>query len=258
MRSTTEITLDMQRPNFTTVYAVQNDQLTRWVHAQLTDGGAAWTPPAGAVMTIRYAKPDGTCGLYDSLEDDSPAYEVSGSAVNFGFAAQCLTVAGIVLVEISFYTANEERLSAFQFRLQVESNPISDQELESNDYFNILAQEIAGLLGATTHPPQIDPTTKNWLLWREEQNGYYDSGYSSVGLTGPGLRVRSTTTEFLTSTDGVNHPSADDPGWASTPTPSAGKFVWTKTTVVCEDDGGGGGGGVGEFVLDANGILSIG
>ena len=256
MKSTTYIQLDMQRPRLITVYAVQDDQLSRWIHADLTDGGAAWTPPAGAAMMIRYAKPDGTVGLYDSLEDDSSAWEADGSSVDFGLAAQCLTVPGVVLMEISFYTEDEERLSAFQFMLKVEKNPVTDGELESNDYFNILAQQIAGLLAATVHPPQIDSVTKNWLIWDENENGYVDSGYSSVGLTGPGLRVQSSSTQYMVSPSGTTHPAADDPGWSSTPTVTPGTFLWCKVTVVCEDDGGSG--GAGYFVIDANGVVSIG
>lgn len=256
MRSTTYIQLDMQRPRLITVYAVQDDQLSRWIHADLTDGGVAWTPPAGAAMMIRYAKPDGTVGFYDSLEDNTPAYEISGSGVDFGLAAQSLTVPGIVSLEISFYTEDAERLSAFQFLMHVERNPVTDGELESNDYFNILAEQIAGLLAATVHPPQIDPDTKNWLIWDENENGYVDSGYSSVGLTGPGLRVQSSTTEYLSSSSGTTHPDEDDPGWSATPSVTPGTYLWSKITVTCVDDGGGSGGSA-AFAIDANGIVSI-
>ena len=229
MRSTTAVALDMQRPNYVTVYAVQDDQLARWVHAELTDGGKAWTPPSDAIMTIRYRKPDGTGGWYDSLEDGSSAYAINGSSVDFGFAAQCLTVAGVALVELSFWTEAAERLTAFLFRLQVEKNPLTDTEMESSDYYNVLAQQIAGLLGATVHPPQIDPTTRNWLLWDENTAAYVDSGFSSAGTPGPADQVSDTDTYWQVSSSGTVIPSG---AWSSTvPALSPGEYLWSKTVV---------------------------
>ena len=226
MRSTTAVTLDFQRPNYNTAYAVQDDQLSRWIHADLTDGGTAWTPPSGVVMLIRYAKPDGTVGLYDALENGDSAYVISGSSVEFGLAAQCLTVAGTVMMEIAFYNNAGERLSAFSFRLVVERNPATDAELESNDYFNILAQEIAGLLNATTHPPIIDPTTKNWMLWDEDSNAYVVSSFSSVGLTGPAPEISSQVRSWQNSSSGTTIPSGS---WSSTRIAGVpGQFLWEK------------------------------
>lgn len=227
MRSTTYTTLDLQKPNFVTVYAVQDDQMTRWVHADLMDGGEAWTPPSGTLMTIRYRKPDGTGGWYDSLEDGSSAYAISGSAVDFGFAAQCLTVAGVVLAEITFWTGTAERLSAFLFRLQVEKNPLTDAEMESSDYYNVLSEKIAAVLGATTHPPQIDPTSKNWLLWDETVGGYADSGFSSVGTTGPAPQITSQVRTWQGSSSGTTIPSGS---WSSTiPEAVPGQYLWSRT-----------------------------
>ena len=233
MQSVTQAALDMQRPNYLTVYAVQGDQLTRWVRAQLTDGGAAWTPPAGSAMTIRYRKPDGTGGWYDQLEDESAAYSVSGSTVTFAFAAQCLTVAGVVLVELTFWTEDAERLSTFAFRLQVEANPITDAEMESSDYYNVLAAQIAAVLGATTHPPQIDPTTKNWLLWDEDDGEYVDSGYSSVGTTGPAPTITSNVRTWQASASGTTIPSGT---WSSTiPAGTPGGYIWSRTVLTYDN-----------------------
>ena len=229
MKSTTAVTLDMQRPNYVTVYAVQDDQLARWVHADLTDGGKAWTPPSDAIMTIRYRKPDGTGGWYDSLEDGSSAYEIDGSSVDFGFAAQCLTVDGVVLVNISFWTEDAQRLTAFLFRLQVEKSPLTDTELESTDYYNVLAQQIAGILGATANPPKIDPTTYHWMLWNENTGAYEDSGFSAAGTPGPADLVTDTERSWQVSDSGSSIPTGT---WSSAvPALSPGDFLWSKTKV---------------------------
>ena len=80
MTENTNISLNLQSPNISAiVYAVQNDKLSRYITAQLLDGSAAWTPPAGAGAFIRYLKPDGTAGFYDVDESEVSAISVSGS-----------------------------------------------------------------------------------------------------------------------------------------------------------------------------------
>lgn len=254
MKSITQITLDVQRPNYLTVYAVQDDQLARWVHAELRDGGQAWTPPSGSQMTIRYKKPDGTGGWYDVLEDGSSAYAIDGSAVDFGFAAQCLTVPGTVLVELTFWTGSAERLSAFLFRLQVEKNPLTDAEMESSDYYNVLSEKIAAVLGATTHPPQIDPTTKNWMIWSESAGEYQDSGFSSIGATGPGLRVKRVVTTYQLSDSDAAPPTGT---WSATPQTAPGKYLWSRVEITYEQESSGGGGSSAEFGLRPDGVLYL-
>ena len=89
----------------------------------------------------------------------------------------------------------------FSFIVNVEPG-VSDNTVLSGDYFNVLSGLIEGLLGAAVNPPIIDDTTKNWLLWSQEQGTYVDSGYSSIGLTGPiGPRGYSITALTLVSGD---------------------------------------------------------
>lgn len=185
MDSKTYITLDLQAPNIAIVAAgKQNDRASRKIVAQLRDGETLWTPPAGVAAMIRYAKPDNTAGFYDVLEDGSAAYSIDGSVITFTLVEQALTVPGSVYVEINFYTETE-KLTTFYFLLDVQRSVLTDATIVSSDYFNILSQQIQALLGATANPPYIDPTTKNWMIWDEDVGAYVDSGYSSVGLTGP-------------------------------------------------------------------------
>lgn len=184
MNSTTQIVLNLQAPNIAVVAAgKQNDRASRTIAAQLRDGDAFWTPPAGVAAMIRYAKPDGTAGFYDVLEDGTAAYTITGSVITFTLVEQALTVSGNVWVEINFYTETE-KLTTFYFLLEVQRSVLTDATIISSDYYNVLSAQIQALLGATANPPKIDPTTKNWLLWDEEAGAYVDSGYSSVGTTG--------------------------------------------------------------------------
>lgn len=180
------ITLNVSRPNNNVVvYAKQFDKDSRTVDIKLVDGASVWDPPENCEMVVMYTKPDGKLGVYDQLEDNStPAVTRIGTGeVLLTLAEQALTVAGNVLVEISFYTA-DLRSTTLSFMLSVESAVPKNEILESDNYFNILSELIQGLLGATTNPPQIDSVTKNWMLWNQTLNRYEVSEYSSIGTKG--------------------------------------------------------------------------
>ena len=183
---------------------------------------------------IRYAKPDRTAGWYDVMEDETtPAYTIDGNVITIILCEQMLTVPGNVFVELNFYTSTE-RLSTFSFLLKVEKSVLSDNEIISSDYFNVLSNKIEALLGATTHPPQIDSTTKNWLLWSEDHNQYEDSGYSSVGERGPaGVITVTSSVKYQTSSSGTTPPSGT---WLDNiPSVTQGQYLWSRTVLTFGD-----------------------
>lgn len=49
-------------------------------------------------------------------------------------------------------------------------------------------------------------------------------------ILGVASLVKGATADiaYMTTTDGVNHPDPESQGWAQTPTPEKGKYVWTK------------------------------
>jgi hypothetical protein len=145
VKSTTRITLDLQRPNIAVIaYGVQNDRDSRYIEAQIVDGGTAWPLPAGASALIRFRKPDNTGGAYDTLEDNvTPAVTWSGSVATLVMAEQVLTVPGDVCMELNFYSAGGERLTAFSWTLRVRPSVLTDAEIISTDYYNILTAQIA-------------------------------------------------------------------------------------------------------------------
>lgn len=142
-------TLDMAQPMPTTrIYAKQNDELSRYIVAQLVNAGQPWTPPNAALAIIRYRKPDGTGGFYDTDESGQPAV-VTGENGQYTLtlAAQSLTVPGGVGMELNFYTAAGQKLTTFAWQLQVEPSVLSDTQIESSDYYNILSEQITQILG---------------------------------------------------------------------------------------------------------------
>lgn len=184
--STTALTLNVQLPNIATVaWAVQGDQLSRHLECTLVDGSTAWTPQAGYHAMVRAHKPDGTACVYDVDEDGNPAVTWSGNVATVTIAQQAITVAGTVLMQLEFYDSNNARLTAFAWAMNVQPSAVTDNEFLSADYYNILTLQIAAVLGSSGHPPYIDSTTKNWMIWSETAGAYVDSGFSSVGETGP-------------------------------------------------------------------------
>lgn len=145
--STTTLDLNLQYPNYTTtMHAVQHDRLSRKITANLFDGSTAWTPQAGSDAIVRFVKPDGTMGFYDVDENDDPAVTWSGNVATITLAEQVLTVPGDVWCQLNFYNSSEERLSTFKWLIKVQENVISDDTIESTDYFNILTNQISQIV----------------------------------------------------------------------------------------------------------------
>lgn len=160
MNSTTTLTLNMQLPNYATVaYAVQGDSRTRQIVATLVDGSAPWTPPEGALAVVRYIKPDGTVGFYDTLEGGGAAVTNTGNVATITLAQQALAVPGDVIVQLNYYTAQAEKITAFNFRLLVQPEAVTDPTIVSADYFNVLTEALAEAIEAMeklTLPVPID------------------------------------------------------------------------------------------------------
>lgn len=142
--------LNLQRPNTLVIaYGKQNDTKSRWYQAQLLSGDTPWLMPANTTGTIRFAKPDGHGGWYDSLENGTPAVTMSGSTVTMGLVTQVLTCPGDVKIDLMFADTSGSVLTAFSWTLRVEKNAIEDSLIEdSDDYFTILAGQVARVQAA--------------------------------------------------------------------------------------------------------------
>lgn len=208
MTSITNIELNFSEVNCAVVvYAKQNDKLSRHIAATLYDGAAAWTPPAGSHGIIRFLKPDGTSGYYDVDENEDPAISISGNVATMTIVEQALTVPGDVYMELNFYNGDGEKLTTLKWLMRVQQSVLEDSTIVSSDYYNVLTAQVAAILGATTHPPYINSTSKNWMLWDEDNGVYVDSGYSSVGTQGPtgpqGVSITSVTKQSGTGAAGT-------------------------------------------------------
>lgn len=133
---THEFTMTLDRRGVTPVVdAVQGDANTRAVKVTLTAGGVPFTPPAGAVASVAFRKPDGKKGWYDKLPDGSAACTTEGNTVTAILAPEVLTVAGQVEAVIILQDADLNQLATFEFTVNVAKNPAAGVTV-SNDYYN--------------------------------------------------------------------------------------------------------------------------
>lgn len=151
MQVTKNITLDLLETGSPVIIkAKQNDRNTRYIAAHLYVGRLDYQVPSGTEIAFRYKKPDGTAGFYDALQDNSPAITVSGNTVTVELVEQVLTVSGCVHCEINMYNATSEKLTTFTFEISVEESVLTDAEIISSDYYNVLTAEITKALQAVT------------------------------------------------------------------------------------------------------------
>lgn len=80
----------------------QGDSNTRAIVAALWDGAQPYNIPTDSAVMVRFRKPDGTGGLYDTTEAGSKV-TFSGNTVTAPVATQMLAVPGIVMAEINVY-----------------------------------------------------------------------------------------------------------------------------------------------------------
>lgn len=137
MKTTTKIRTDLIHPPIpVTAYAVQGDRDTRCLEMMLYANGVPWQIPEDAFVAMRYRKPDGTRGYYDTLPDGTSACSMAGNAISVVLAPQMLTVAGTVEAQLEV-TRGEEVLGVFSFFLSVAANPAAGVQT-SEDYVNWL------------------------------------------------------------------------------------------------------------------------
>lgn len=145
LRVTQPVPLNVSNDSIAPIlHMVQGDSNSRVIAASLWDGASPFTP-AGVLM-LRFAKPDGTGGLYDKSEGGEPIRTFE-NGVSIPVAAQMLAVAGMVYCELDLYGGGTgtaaERLATFRFVIDVSANVYPDALIISSDYYNILASDIA-------------------------------------------------------------------------------------------------------------------
>ncbi len=136
------------------IHAVQDDSNSRKIAFSIYAGGAQWAVPDGTLVTVRYKKPDGTAGFYDTLPDGStPAATIDGNVVTVALVPQAFTVCGNVPVQVKLYDSAGTSIATFAVVMHVSANIVSDAEIVSSDYYSVLTKQIADALAAAEGIP---------------------------------------------------------------------------------------------------------
>lgn len=117
------------------VDAVQGDS-ARCLELELLENGKPWQIPQDVSAVIRYAKPDGTGGAYDSLPDGQRAVGISENRLTVALAPQLLSVSGAVSMQIALIKEGLQ-ISTFTVIFRVLSEVTGEEE--SGDYTNLSA-----------------------------------------------------------------------------------------------------------------------
>lgn len=161
--STTTVDLNVGYPNIATVvHAVQGDNQSRILTANLYDGGIAWTPPTGAVGVIKFHTPLGTTGMYDTDEEGNTAVTWTGNVATLRIVQNALAVAGDVPMQLSFYDDQGAVITSFLWETLVQPSVLTDTQFMQTDYYNILSQQISAILTAIADIPE--PATSAPLM----------------------------------------------------------------------------------------------
>lgn len=129
------------------IYTKQYDSNSREIVATLWDGSAPYAMPSGASAMLRYRKPDGTGGLYDT-DSHGNAITIADNVVTIPLDDQVMTAAGKVMAEVDIYGTNNMRIATFDFWVCVSPTVCEDSAITSSDYYNVLTQQIANALAA--------------------------------------------------------------------------------------------------------------
>lgn len=133
---THKISMDLeQRGIAASVDMVQDDCYSRNLELSLFSGGESWTIPEGTVAIVRYIKPDGTVGEYDTLPDGTVAASFKRNVLTAALAPQVLTVPGLVRLQVGLICGTAE-IRSFLILIHVEKN-LGRLVGGSEDYWNI-------------------------------------------------------------------------------------------------------------------------
>ncbi len=227
MQTTTPIQLDMLRPSIpAVVYAMQQDEQTRYVSISMTEAGLAFTPPAGTLGVLAIRKPDGEPCFYDSANGE-PAVTIEGSTATCLLVPEALQVAGDAPAALVLYNAQGDRLSTFRFLLRIEPTPVPDETVTSSSYYSILTQQIADAIAAGELAQQVIdltvsattlPAGSDATVTKTEQGGVFNLAFGipqgEAGASGQAATVAVGTVTTLPSGSDATVTNSGTPGAA--------------------------------------------
>lgn len=159
MKVTNIVNIDLSiRQNIPFVDAVQGDS-ARAIEFRLFDKGQPFNVPDDSAVLIRYKRPDGFGGVYDTLPNGETAYSISSNKVTVVLSPTALGAPGEVDFQISILNGND-LISIFSIQIRVDADPYIDSS-EAEDYVNITGVSSNEIAISSTAP--TDDKVKLWI-----------------------------------------------------------------------------------------------
>ena len=129
-----KIKMNLTKYNYVNPVKVKRgDQYSRNLEISFFSDEDAWPIPEDVSVLIRYVKPDGTGGVYDTLPNGGPAWAVSGNILSMELAPQVMTVSGLVTLDVTLIS-QQRIITTFSISLAVENTV--DDLIEASDVYN--------------------------------------------------------------------------------------------------------------------------
>ena len=163
-----QFNIDISQPRGPLVlYVSQGDSLSRFFSVTVTDNGAAYTPPDGAIYTVRFGAPGMPAGWYDTITEmggsTHPAVVVDENTYTVEIAEQALRTPGENALVLIVSDATGYTLASWVFVLQVAAVPGYDAP-EATVYYNALSEQVAQVLSGTTAAAASATLAESWAV----------------------------------------------------------------------------------------------
>lgn len=131
------------------LYAMQADSMSRFFAITITDDGAAWTPPDGAIWTVRFGAAGMPAGWYDTITEPGggshAAVVVDKNTATVEIAEQAISAPGQNILCVLVTDAQGYQIASWPFLLNVQAVPGLEAP-EATVYYNALTAQVAQTL----------------------------------------------------------------------------------------------------------------
>ena len=165
------------------------DVNTRRIELFLYANNKPWIIPEEATVVIRYKKPDGTVGEYDTLPNGTKAWTISENMLILLLAPQMLTVAGKVTVYACLYL-EEQVAQTFGLEILVKAPVAGMRSVNSADYVymtNVLRGPVTAREGLILTAGKVDDQGRVTEVGTVEAGTLVDENGSAVLYKGQSL-----------------------------------------------------------------------
>lgn len=163
-----QFNIDISQPRGPLVlYVSQGDSLSRFFSVTVTDNGAAYTPPDGAIYTVRFGAPGMPAGWYDTITEvgggTHPAVVADKNTCTVEIAEQAVSKPGQNVLVLIVSDATGYTLVTWAFELQVAAVPGYDVP-EATVYYNALSEQVAQVLSGATAAAASATLAESWAV----------------------------------------------------------------------------------------------